>query len=281
MLDEVVKRYGEAVYGTNRNLALEAVRDAVVQGVLPEDIVFKAVLPCLEKTVEAVSENGSANLARHFMASRIAGTVDDAWADNVVAALRAAFVEQQERIIKREVDRIIERVDFARSQIVPEADTLVKEHVCEAYAMLENSQQRNAATPPPEEIKQTIIDALQPMRVHHGKGDFFVLDLDGGIVFGALAEHRGIRFQYADTYPPAAEKMAWELNADRLFALPRELTDELSRAAELLDGPRILDAIDHIGDMDHELGERLRRRAENQQYRELLRAFDSVAEKRA
>ncbi|MDX9971588.1 MAG: cache domain-containing protein [FCB group bacterium] len=100
-------------------------------------------------------------------------------------------------------------------------------------------------------------------------------------IFDALAEHLGIRFQYAETYPQAAEKMAWELNADQLFALPRELMDELSRAAELLDGPRILDVIDHIGDIDHELGERLRRMAENLQYKELLRVFDSVAEKRA
>ncbi|MEJ2661178.1 MAG: cache domain-containing protein, partial [Desulfobacteraceae bacterium] len=98
------------------------------------------------------------------------------------AAMRAAFVEQQKQMIKREVDRIIERIEFERSQIDPKAGTLVKEHVYEAYAMLENIQQRHAGTPLPEAIKQTIIDALRPMRLHHGKGDFFILDLEGGIV---------------------------------------------------------------------------------------------------
>ena len=101
------------------------------------------------------------------------------------AAMRAAFVEQQKQMIKREVDRIIERIEFERSQIVPKAGTLVKEQVDEAYAMLENIRKRNAATKSPEEIKRTIIDVLRPMRVYHGKGDFFILDLEGGIVLGA------------------------------------------------------------------------------------------------
>ncbi len=101
------------------------------------------------------------------------------------AAMRAAFVEQQKQMIKREVDRIIERITFKRTQIVPEAGTLVKEQVHQAYAMLENIQQRNAATTSPEAIKRMIIDALQPMRVYHGKGDFFILDLQGGLVLGS------------------------------------------------------------------------------------------------
>ncbi len=101
------------------------------------------------------------------------------------AAMRAAFVEQQKQMIKREVDRIIERIEFERGQIVSKAGTLLKEHVHEAFAMLENIRQGNAATKSSEEIKRTIIDAFRPMRVYHGKGDFFILDLEGGIVLGA------------------------------------------------------------------------------------------------
>ncbi|MFH1985628.1 MAG: cache domain-containing protein [Pseudomonadota bacterium] len=100
-------------------------------------------------------------------------------------AMRVAFVEQQKQMIKREVDRIIERIAFERNQIVPKAGTLVKEQVYEAYAMLENIQQRNAATTSPEEIKRTIVNVLQPMRVYHGKGEFFILGLEGSIVLGA------------------------------------------------------------------------------------------------
>lgn len=101
------------------------------------------------------------------------------------AAMRTAFVEQQKQMIKREVDRIIERIEFEHSQIVPKAGTLVKEHVYEAYAVLENIQQSNAATKSPEEIKGTIIEVFRPMQVYHGKGYFFILDLEGGLVLDA------------------------------------------------------------------------------------------------
>jgi signal transduction histidine kinase/DNA-binding NarL/FixJ family response regulator len=101
------------------------------------------------------------------------------------AAMRTAFVEQQKQVIKREIDRVVERIEFERSQIVPKAGTLMKEQVDEAYAMLENIQQRNGATKSPEEIKRTIIDDLRSMRIYHGKGDFFILDLTGGIVLSA------------------------------------------------------------------------------------------------
>jgi signal transduction histidine kinase/DNA-binding NarL/FixJ family response regulator len=104
---------------------------------------------------------------------------------NRAAAMRAAFVEQQKQMIKREVDRIIERIAFERNQIVPKARALVKEQVYEAYAMLENIRHGNTATKSSAEIKRTIVDVLQPMRFHHGKGAFFILDLGGGVVLGA------------------------------------------------------------------------------------------------
>jgi signal transduction histidine kinase len=100
-------------------------------------------------------------------------------------SMRAAFVEQQQQMIKREVDRIIERIEFERSQVVPKASALVKEQVYEAYAVLENIRQRNAASKSSEEIKRIIIEVLRPMRVYQGKGSFFVLDLEGSVVLGA------------------------------------------------------------------------------------------------
>ncbi|MFH0730333.1 MAG: response regulator [Pseudomonadota bacterium] len=100
-------------------------------------------------------------------------------------------------------------------------------------------------------------------------------------IFDALARHLGMRFQYADEYPSTAEKKAFVLNADRLFGLPRDLTNELSKAVELLNGPRILDMIRHIHDIDHELGEDLRCMAENLLYKELLEVLDNLAKKRA
>jgi signal transduction histidine kinase/DNA-binding NarL/FixJ family response regulator len=98
------------------------------------------------------------------------------------ASMRTAFVEQQKQMIRREVDRIIERIQFERSQIFLKADTLTKEQVYKAYSMLQNIQKKNAATKSPEEIKQIHIDALRSIRAYHGKGDLFILDLEGGTV---------------------------------------------------------------------------------------------------
>ncbi len=75
MLDKIIKEYNEAIYDTDRDRALMVVHQAVEQGVSPEDVVFKVVLPALDLMVKAISENMDANLAQHFMTAQIADTV--------------------------------------------------------------------------------------------------------------------------------------------------------------------------------------------------------------
>ncbi|MDX9971589.1 MAG: ATP-binding protein, partial [FCB group bacterium] len=55
-------------------------------------------------------------------------------------------------------------------------------------------------------------------------------------IFDALANHLGIRFQYAVESPATAETKTSELNVEQLRKLPRDITDRLSKAVELLDG---------------------------------------------
>ena len=100
-------------------------------------------------------------------------------------------------------------------------------------------------------------------------------------IFEAITKYLGVRFLYAGEGTPATLKKTPELTADRLYSLPSEITDELLKAAELLDGPRVLDVAGRIGERDKELGEVLRRMAESLQYKELLTVLDAVAEKRA
>ncbi len=77
MLDDVIKAYNEAVLDTDRTRALQIVSDAVAQGVSPEDIVFKVVIPGLDLMVKALSEGFDTNLAQHFMTSQIAANVTE------------------------------------------------------------------------------------------------------------------------------------------------------------------------------------------------------------
>jgi methanogenic corrinoid protein MtbC1 len=77
MLEHVIAAYNEAIFDTDRDKALEIIHAAVAQGVSPEDIVFKVVIPAMELMIKSISEDFDANLAQHFMASQIASQVTD------------------------------------------------------------------------------------------------------------------------------------------------------------------------------------------------------------
>jgi methanogenic corrinoid protein MtbC1 len=73
MIDQVIAAFNAALVDTDRNAALKTVHDALEQGITPEEIVFKVVVPA------AVSINAilGANLAQHFMTAQIAAQVTE------------------------------------------------------------------------------------------------------------------------------------------------------------------------------------------------------------
>lgn len=75
MLEDVLTSYYTAIIDTDRNRALAVVRDAVVRGASPEEIVFHVVVPAIERTMQTISEAGDVNLAQHFMGSQIGAEV--------------------------------------------------------------------------------------------------------------------------------------------------------------------------------------------------------------
>lgn len=77
MLEEIIADYNEALLETDRARALAAARRALQEGISPEDIVFKVVVPGIEATMKAVAEDFDANLALHFMTAQIASLVTD------------------------------------------------------------------------------------------------------------------------------------------------------------------------------------------------------------
>lgn len=77
MLERVLSAYTEAIYDTDRDRAVQVVRDALAEGVSPEDIVFGVVTPSLEMMVKAISESETANLAQHFLASQIGAEITE------------------------------------------------------------------------------------------------------------------------------------------------------------------------------------------------------------
>jgi methylmalonyl-CoA mutase cobalamin-binding domain/chain len=75
MLDDVIRAYDQALYDTDRTRALEIVHDALGQGVTPEDVVFKVVVPAMDRMIESMSESGQANLAQHYVTAQISDAV--------------------------------------------------------------------------------------------------------------------------------------------------------------------------------------------------------------
>ncbi|WP_162255202.1 ATP-binding protein [Rhizobacter sp. Root1221] len=111
-----------------------------------------------------------------------------------------------------------------------------------------------------------------------GCDDFIRKPYRDSEILDALAKHLGIRYRHSAPDSAGAGITARALNADQFRKLPPPLVDELLRAAQLLEGPRILEVIGHISSLDHELGERLRRMAENLQYKELLEILNGLKE---
>lgn len=77
MLEQIITAYNEAIFDTDRDQALRIVQQAVDQGIAPEDIVFKVVVPAIEQMLTSVSANLDANLAQHFLTSQIAAEIVD------------------------------------------------------------------------------------------------------------------------------------------------------------------------------------------------------------
>ncbi len=77
LVNTTIRRFTEAILDTDREHALEAVKIAVDQGLLPEDVVFRVVIPTIDRMIRSISENFGASLAQHFITSQIAAEVTE------------------------------------------------------------------------------------------------------------------------------------------------------------------------------------------------------------
>jgi len=77
MLEQVMTQYNEAIMDTDRDRALQVVRDALSLGISPEEVVFEIVVPAIELMMKSIAENQGVSLAQHFMAAQIASEVVD------------------------------------------------------------------------------------------------------------------------------------------------------------------------------------------------------------
>jgi len=77
MLESYIQSYNEAVFETDKQAALEVVNQALSEGLSPEDVVFKLVIPAVEAMMARIEKDPDSNLAQHFMTAQIAAEVTE------------------------------------------------------------------------------------------------------------------------------------------------------------------------------------------------------------
>ena len=85
MLERIRQNYDDAIYDTDRELAMGAVRTALDLGVDAEDIVFRVVVPSIERYLDEAAAH-QVSLAQHYLAAQIAGEV----VENMLPRFRSA-----------------------------------------------------------------------------------------------------------------------------------------------------------------------------------------------
>ena len=77
MLDQIVTNYHEAIVDTDSDRAMQVVHDAVAQGISPEDIVLKVVIPSMTLMDTSITDGSNINLSQHYMIAQIASDVTE------------------------------------------------------------------------------------------------------------------------------------------------------------------------------------------------------------
>lgn len=76
-LTKAIAEYNEAILDTDRDRALQVVKDLRAKQASPEDIVFKVIVPAMEILMDSIGGNPDANLAQHFLAASIGAEVTE------------------------------------------------------------------------------------------------------------------------------------------------------------------------------------------------------------
>ena len=96
--------------------------------------------------------------------------------------LKAEYVANQKELIKQEVDRVVEYIEYQRSTTEKALKDQIKDQVYQAYAVVENIYNQYQGSRSKEDIKGMIREALRPVRFYGGRGYFFIYDMQGNNV---------------------------------------------------------------------------------------------------
>lgn len=93
--------------------------------------------------------------------------------------LRSNYLATQKTLIKKEVDKAVDFIDYMRSRTEKRLKAAIQARTVEAYDIAMNIYRENRDNRSRHEIKKLIKDALRPIRFAGGRGYYFATDLDG------------------------------------------------------------------------------------------------------
>ncbi len=100
--------------------------------------------------------------------------------------LRNTFVESRTELLKREVSKAVDYVDYKKSQLNHRLYQELRQEVAVALALVANLHREFAATDNRRSMLSRVKTTLEPLRFHEQKGFFFALKGDGGALVAPL-----------------------------------------------------------------------------------------------
>ena len=93
--------------------------------------------------------------------------------------LRAEYTKSQKQLIKNEVDKVVDFIQYNYWKTEERLRTSIKERTYEAYAIATNLYNEHSGGEAGKQIRTFILDALRPIRFNGGRGYYFATGLDG------------------------------------------------------------------------------------------------------
>ncbi len=93
--------------------------------------------------------------------------------------LRSEFLSSQKEKIKRDVEKVIEYIEYKKSQTETRLKRDIRNRTDEAWHIATHLYDQNKATQSDAAIKAMIREALRPIRFNNGRGYYFAVAMDG------------------------------------------------------------------------------------------------------
>lgn len=106
-----------------------------------------------------------------------------------VDKMRTDYIKEQKLKSRREVERVVDMINYERKQSELLTRKKIQSRVYEAYAIAQNIYVQNKALKDDAEIQKMIVDALRPIRFENENGYYFIIGLDGVSVLFADRSH--------------------------------------------------------------------------------------------